>query len=222
MKAYKHLDVITAIFAVVLIISNIVSTKITSIGFLTFDAGTILFPLAYIFGDILTEVYGFKRARKVIWTGFGLLALSTLTIYIVGLLPSASDWTKQEAYQAILGLTPRIVLGSFAAYLVGEFTNSYILAKLKLKTKGKMLWLRTISSTLVGQILDTAIFTLIAFYGVFSNDILISIIISNYILKVGLEVLFTPATYSIVKYLKKSEETDIYDKNTNFNPFKIN
>ena len=115
MKAYKHLDIITAIFAVVLIISNIVSTKITTIGFLTFDAGTILFPLAYIFGDILTEVYGFKRARKVIWTGFGLLALSTLTIYIVGLLPSATDWANQEAYQTILGLTPRIVLGSFAA-----------------------------------------------------------------------------------------------------------
>jgi uncharacterized integral membrane protein (TIGR00697 family) len=221
MKSYKHLEVITALFAVVLIISNIVSTKITTIGFLTFDAGTILFPLAYIFGDILTEVYGFKRARKVIWIGFGLLALSTITIYIVGLLPSASDWPNQEAYQTILGLTPRIVLGSFAAYLVGEFTNSYILAKIKLKTKGKMLWLRTISSTLIGQILDTSIFVFIAFYGVFSTEVLISIIISNYILKVGIEILFTPFTYSIVNKLKVSEQVDTYDTNTNFNPFKL-
>lgn len=221
MTNLKHLNFITAAFAVILIISNITSSKLTTIGPLTLDGGTILFPLVYILGDILTEIYGYKTARKVIWTGFVLVAMSTLAISIVGALPASPDWNDQEAYQTILGLTPRIVLASLTAYLFGEFVNSYILAKLKLKTKGKKLWLRTISSTLVGQIFDTAIFILIAFYGIFSNEILLNIIISNYILKVSIEILFTPITYFIVNKLKKSEQIDTFDTNTNFNPFKF-
>ena len=217
----KHLNFITATFVAVLIISNIVSTKIVAFWGLTFDAGTILFPLAYIFGDILTEVYGFNKARRVIWTGFSLLLLSTLTIYIVGLLPAASDWQNQNAYQTILGVTPRIALASLIAYLIGEFANSYLLAKLKVKTKGKLLWLRTIGSTLVGQALDSTIFCLVAFAGIFEPELLIAIIISNYLIKVGCEIIFTPVTYAITNYLKKSEQIDYFDTNTNFNPFKL-
>lgn len=217
----KHLNFITASVVAVLIISNIVSNKLVTIGPLTFDAGTILFPLAYILGDILTEVYGYARARKVIWTGFVLVALSSLTIYIVGLLPPAADWPNQQAYQTVLGLTPRIVLASLTAYLIGEFSNSFVMAKLKIKTKGKMLWLRTVSSTLVGQGLDTAIFCVIAFYGVFPNEVLIAIIVSNYVMKVVLEVLFTPVTYAVTNHLKKVEGEDHFDTKTNFNPFKL-
>lgn len=216
MKQFKHFDIIMATFVAVLIISNIASTKILSLWKFTFDGGTLLFPLSYIFGDILTEVYGYKKAKRVIWTGFFLTALMAITMAIVTWLPPAANWPFQEPFKQIMGLTPRIVLASLIAYFAGEFSNSYILAKLKVKTKGKMLWLRTISSTLVGEGFDTLIFTTIAFYGVFP---LSAIIISNYIFKVSAEVIFTPITYKIVGFLKKSENIDVYDRNTNFNPF---
>lgn len=146
---FRYIDIITALFVAILLISNIASSKITSFGFFTLDAGTILFPLAYIFGDILTEVYGFSRARRVIWIGFGCNVLMAVIFMIVGALPPASDWPNQDAYNAILGLTPRIVAASMIAYFVGEFLNSFVLAKLKIATKGKYLWSRTIGSTLV-------------------------------------------------------------------------
>lgn len=217
-KNYKYLDLITAFFVAVLLISSIADTKAITMGALSFGGGTFLFPLAYIFGDILTEVYGFKKALRVIWTGFACSILMALTFYIVGQAPPSPDWTFQSDYMNILGLTPRIVLGSLVAYLFGEFVNSAILAKLKIITKGKYLWTRTISSTLVGQLLDTTIFMFIAFYGIFPMDLIISITISGYLLKVVTEILFTPFTYLIVNYLKKKEDEDFFDTKTSFTP----
>ncbi|EKD93146.1 MAG: hypothetical protein ACD_28C00227G0001 [uncultured bacterium] len=221
MKSFKYLDLITAFFAVILLVSNITSSKIAAIGPFTLDGGTLLFPLSYILGDVLTEVYGYARSRRVIWIGFGGLLLAMLTIMVVQKLPASPDWPGQEAYNAILGLTPRIMIASLIAYCAGEFSNSYLLAKLKLKTKGKFLWLRTISSTLVGQGIDTLLFVFIAFYGVFEADVLKAIIISNYVFKVGIEVLFTPLTYLIVNRLKRAEHEDFYDNKTDFNPFQL-
>lgn len=218
---YKYLDIITALFVAILLISNIASTKITSFGFLTFDAGTILFPLAYIMGDVLTEVYGFARARRVIWIGFTCNILMALIFMVVTVLPPAADWPNQKAFEMILGLTPRIVAASMVAYFVGEFLNSFVLAKLKVGTKGKYLWMRTIGSTLVGELFDTVLFIGIAFWGVLPISVLISLVISNYIFKVAVEVLFTPVTYAVVTALKKNEHQDFYDYKTNFNPFAV-
>lgn len=220
-RAYRYLDAITALFVTVLIVSNITSTKILNLGPFTFDGGTILFPLAYIFGDVLTEVYGYKASRRVIWTGFACLALTALTLAIVGALPPAPDWPLQESFVAILGQTPRIVLGSLVAYWAGEFTNSFILAKLKVRTRGRWLWSRTIGSTLIGQLVDTGVFLLIAFWGVLPNELLWTIFISNYVFKVGVEVLFTPITYQVVNFLKRAEREDVYDWDTNFNPLAL-
>ncbi|WP_276954747.1 queuosine precursor transporter [Allomeiothermus silvanus] len=222
MRAYRYLDFITALFVVVLIVSNIASTKVVLLGPFTFDGGTILFPLAYIFGDVLTEVYGYKRSRRVIWTGFFLLILATLTFGIVNALPTPPDQQNTaRAFAAILGLVPRIVLASLVAYWVGEFVNSYVLAKLKIATQGRWLWTRTLGSTLIGQGLDTGIFLLIAFYGVWDNALLWTVFVSNYVFKVGVEALFTPLTYAIVGFLKRAEREDYYDRDTNFNPFAV-
>lgn len=197
-KAFNHLDTITSLFVTVLLISNVTSTKIVALGPFTFDGGTILFPLSYIFGDILTEVYGYSRSRKVIWLGFASALLMSLSFIVVGVLPPAADWHYQTAYNQILGFTPRIVVASLIAYFVGEFSNSFTLAKLKLLTRGKWLWMRTISSTLIGQVLDTGLFVLIAFTGVVPNDLLLTIIVSNYLFKCGIEILFTPITYWVI------------------------
>lgn len=224
MRSYRYLDLITALFVVVLIVSNIASTKVVLFGPFTFDGGTLLFPLAYIFGDVLTEVYGYKRSRRVIWIGFFLLLLSALTFGLVGALPTPADEFSQksaEAFSTILGLVPRIVLASLVAYWVGEFANSYILARLKVATQGRFLALRTIGSTLVGQGLDTAIFLLVAFYGLWDNSLLWTVFVSNYIFKVGVEVLFTPLTYGVVGFLKRAENEDYYDRDTRFNPFAL-
>ena len=218
-KNYKYLGTISVFFVSVLLISNVASTKIIDLKWFTFDGGTLLFPLSYIFGDILTEVYGYRRSRYVIWLGFFMALLMSAVFIIVGVLPSAPDWGNQSAYDLILGLTPRIVLASLVAYSFGEFSNSFILAKMKIWTKGKMLWMRTIGSTLVGELVDSAIFIIIAFWGVLPNSLLITLIISNYIFKTAVEILFTPVTYKIVKFLKKEENEDFYDTNTNFNPF---
>ncbi len=221
MRAYKYFYLVVGIFVAVLIVSNTASTKILQLGPFTFDGGTILFPLAYIFGDILTEVYGYKNSRKVIWTGFACLFLATLTYFVVGLLPAAAEWTGQEAYQQILGIVPRIAIASLIAYFAGEFSNSYILAKMKILTKGKHLWTRTIGSTFVGEGVDTLLFVLIAFIGVLPTGLLISVILSNYVFKVAIEVLFTPVTYHVVGWLKKHENEDYYDYHTDFNPFSV-
>jgi len=221
MKPYKYLDIITTFFAVVLILSNIASTKILSLGWFSFDGGTILFPLAYIFGDVLTEVYGYSRARRVIWIGFGANLLMVLTFWIVQKLPPAMDWGNQVAFESILGVVPRIVLGSLCAYLVGEFLNSFVLAKLKIKTQGKHLWLRTIGSTVIGQFADTTLFLLIAFAGILPWNLIWTIWISNYIFKILVEIILLPITYKVVRLLKKKEAEDYFDKETNFNPIKL-
>lgn len=220
-KNYKHLDAIIALFVAVILISNVASTKILNFGFFTFDGGTLLFPLSYIFGDILTEVYGYRRSRKVIWLGFGAAFLASAVFMIVGKLPPAAGWENQEAYDKILGLTPRLVLASLIAYFAGEFSNSYILAKMKIWMRGRRLWARTIGSTLVGEGVDTMLFILIAFWGLLPAGLIAILVISNYFFKVGVEILFTPATYKIIKWLKRSEGEDYYDYKTNFNPFKL-
>lgn len=216
---FKHLTTITAFFVAVLLISNVASTKILDLGFFTFDGGTLLFPVAYIFGDILTEVYGYRASRKVIWTGFAAALLMSVTFIIVGKLPAATDWHNQDAYDAILGLTPRIVLASLLAYLAGEFSNAITLAKMKIATKGRWLWMRTIGSTIIGEGIDTALFVLIAFAGVLDMQLFISVIVSNYLFKTGVEVVFTPITYRVVHALKRSEGVDVYDTDTRFTPF---
>jgi len=221
MRRFRYLDVITAAFAVALILSNITSTKILSLGWFSFDGGTILFPLVYIFGDILTEVYGYARARRVIWIGFAMNLLMVVTFWAVQKLPPALDWGLQESFDNILGVIPRIVLGSLCAYLVGEFLNSYVLAKLKVKTKGKFLWLRTIGSTVVGQFADTTVFLLIAFAGVLPWDLVWIIWVSNYIFKILVEIILLPVTYRVVGWLKKKEDEDHYDSDTDFNPLAV-
>ncbi len=222
MKNYKYIDFITAAFTAVLLLSNITSSKIASIGSISFDGGTLLFPLAYIFGDILTEVYGYARARRVIWTGFAMNLLMVAVFYIVGKFPPAADWPFQESYNNILGVVPRIVLGSLTAYLVGEFLNSFVLAKLKVKTNGKKLWLRAIGSTVVGEFFDTSIFLFIAFGGILPWDLIWIIWYTNYIFKIAVEIILLPLTYRVVNFLKKKESEDYFDKDTNFNPLKVN
>ncbi|MBN1415594.1 MAG: queuosine precursor transporter [Bacteroidales bacterium] len=220
-KHYRYFDILVALFVAVLLISNIASTKILSLWKFTFDGGTILFPLSYIFGDILTEVYGYRRSRRVIWLGFATAILMSVIFYIVQLLPPAADWPHQEAFTNILGFVPRIVLASLIAYFAGEFSNSFTLSKLKILTRGRFLWARTISSTLIGQGLDTIIFCLIAFYGTLPTAVLTAVILSNYIFKCSVEILFTPITYMLVGFLKKKENEDVYDVGVNYNPFRL-
>lgn len=220
-KEFRWLSVITGLFVAVLLISNLASTKILDFGAFTFDGGTLIFPLSYIFGDVLTEVYGYKRSRKVIWTGFFSAALMSITLGVVAILPPNTEWVWQEAFTALFGMVPRIIVGSLVAYFVGEFVNSYIMSKMKIMTKGKYLWLRTIGSTILGEGFDTIIFVTIAFWGTMSTEVITAIIISNYVFKVGVEILFTPITYKVSSFLKKSEDIDYYDTNTNYNPFLI-
>ncbi len=222
LKELRYFPVIAMAFVSILLISNVASSKIIEFGPFEFDGGTLLFPLSYVFGDILTEVYGYRRTRKVIWTGLIMAFLMAAVFMIVGALPAAEGWVNQGAYNAILGWTPRIVLASVIAYAAGEFSNSYILAKLKVRMEGKKLWVRTIGSTIIGEGLDTVLFVVIAFYGVLPDALLISILFSNYIFKVLIEVAFTPLTYLVVDLLKSAEGIDVYDKHTNFNPFKLN
>lgn len=227
---FRWYPLVTAIFVATLIASNIIAVKIVQIGPLTLPAAVILFPVAYIFGDILTEVYGYALARRVIWTGFLCNLIAVLAIWIGGLLPAAPFWTlgvyespqaAQQAYQAILGFTPRLLLASFIAYLMGEFLNSFVLAKLKVKTQGRFLWLRTITSTLVGEGVDSAIFLTIAFINIFSPADLGKAILSQWSFKVAYETLATPLTYLIVGWLKRAEQVDTFDRDTNFNPVKF-
>jgi uncharacterized integral membrane protein (TIGR00697 family) len=220
-KSYRYFDLIMASFVAVLLISNIASTKILELGPFTFDGGTILFPLSYIFGDILTEVYGYKKSRRVIWTGFFAAFLMSMIFIIVGKLPAAPGWENQDAYEKILGLTPRIVIASLVAYFAGAFANSYVLAKMKILTRGRWLWTRTIGSTIVGEALDTFLFVTIAFYGIIPFWLLLAVGVSNYIFKTGVEIIFTPLTYRIIRFLKRSEEEDYYDTDTKFNPFSL-
>ena len=216
---FRHLDLITASFVATLLISNIASTKIVRLGPLEFDGGTLLFPLSYIFGDILTEVYGFRRSRRVIWIGFAWIALAAAFLWLVDRLPPAPGYELAEAFAAVLGQSPRIVAGSLLAFWAGAFTNAALLAALKLRTAGRHLWLRTVSSTVAGQAVDTAIFLGVAFVGVLPTDLLRSVFASNYVFKVGIEVLCTPLTYLVVAALKRAELSDPVDAPRDLNPF---
>jgi hypothetical protein len=218
---YRFFDILVALFVAVLLISNIASVKILTCWKFTFDGGTLLFPLSYIFGDILTEVYGFRRSRKVIWLGFFSALLMSLFLYIVQILPSADGWKDQQAYESIIGFIPRIVAASLVAYFAGEFSNSVILSRLKILTRGKYLWTRTIGSTLIGEGIDTLIFCMIAFFGSLSASVFWAVVISNYIFKCAVEILFTPLTYIIVGFLKRKEKTDVYDYGVKYNPFRL-
>jgi hypothetical protein len=218
---YRFFDILVALFVAVLLISNIASTKILTLWKFTFDGGTLLFPLSYIFGDILTEVYGFRRSRRVIWLGFFAALLMSLVLFIVQQLPAAAEWPNQQAYEAILGFVPRIVIASLLAYFAGEFTNSVILSRLKIYTKGKYLWTRTIGSTLIGEGIDTFVFCWIAFYGTLPPSVFWAVLVSNYIFKCSVEIVFTPLTYLIVGFLKRKEKADVYDYGINYNPFGI-
>jgi len=216
---YKYFDLIVGLFVAILLVSNIASTKIVQLWRFTFDGGTILFPLSYIFGDVLTEVYGYNKSRRVIWIGFFCAVLMSFNLALIGLIRPAQGWDLQDAYMAILGQTPRIVTASLIAYFLGAFSNSYVMARMKLLTSGRWLFTRTIGSTIVGQAFDTVVFVLIAFTGLYSWPLIVSIIVSNYVFKVGVEVLFTPITYQVVYFLKREEKVDYYDYGTNFNPF---
>ncbi|PWH14594.1 MAG: transporter [Anaerolineae bacterium] len=231
-KTYHYFDFIMAAFVTVLVVSNIASSaKIIDLGFqlfgvpMAFDAGTILFPVSYIFGDILTEVYGYQRSRRVIWAGFAALALSALVFWLIQHLPGEAAWQQyagDAAYAAILGgmSSGGILLGSLAGYWSGEFSNSFVLAKLKIHTAGRHLWLRTISSTLVGQGVDTLAFVLVAtLLGVFPWSLFVTLTVTNYLFKCAVEALMTPVTYALVNLLKRAENEDFYDRETNFNPF---
>ncbi len=233
-RSYRSLDLITVAFVTVLLLSNIASSaKIVDWGVnlyglpLAFDAGTLLFPLSYIFGDILTEVYGFARGRRVIWTGFGASLVMAACFWAIQQMPGEAQWQQYAgdgAYAAILGgvSSGGIIVASLAAYFLGEFSNSYILAKMKVWTGGRKLWTRTIGSTVVGQAVDSFGFITIAtLFGVFPWDLFWTLTVSNYLFKVGIETLFTPVTYAIVGYLKKTEQEDHYDRTTNFNPFHV-
>lgn len=220
-QPYRFFDLIMALFVSVLLISNVASTKIVDLGPFTFDGGTLLFPISYIFGDILTEVYGYRRSRRVIWAGFGSAALMAGVLALVGALSPAEGWEHQDAYRAILGTTPRIVLGSLIAYFCGEFSNSYVLARMKIWSQGRWLWTRTIGSTLVGEGVDTLLFVTIAFGGTLPWSLFWSIVVSNYVFKVGLEAAMTPVTYRITNFLKRAEGVDVFDVGTDFNPFKL-
>ncbi|WP_352429031.1 queuosine precursor transporter [Thermoflexus sp.] len=233
-RTYRFFDLVMALFVTVLIISNIASSaKIVDWGVdlfgvrLAFDAGTVLFPVSYIFGDILTEVYGYRRSRRVIWTGFVCLALSAFILWLVKILPGEATWETyagQRAYEAILGGMSSfgIVAASLLGYWAGEFSNSFTLAQMKLLTCGRWLWTRTIGSTLVGEGVDTLVFVLVAtLAGVFPWSLFQTLTLTNYLFKVGVEVIMTPVTYLIVGALKRLEQEDYYDYGTDFNPFRI-
>jgi uncharacterized integral membrane protein (TIGR00697 family) len=217
-KVSSWFVVIAAVFVTCLITANIIAVKfILFLGFLV-PAGIIVFPLSYLFGDVLTEVYGYAAARRVIWLGFACNLLAVIAIYIGGIAPAAPFWQNQAAYNAILGSTPRLLLASFIAYLAGEFTNSFVLAKLKIATKGRWLWTRTIGSTLIGEGIDTLIFISVAFLGIIPSASLAQAILTQWIFKVVYEVVATPLTYLIVSFLKRKEGVDTYDYDTNFSP----
>ena len=211
-----------ALFVTVLLCSNLIGpAKIWTFHGFSFGAGILFFPISYLFGDVLTEVYGYARARKVVWAGFSALAFASLMSWVVVTLPPAPGWSGQEHIEYVFGGTTRIIFASISAYWAGEFSNSYVLAKMKLFTKGKLLFARTIGSTIVGEAIDSAIFYPVAFWGVWTNDQVISVMLGNYALKVLWEAVATPVTYKIIGFLKKKESEDYYDWNTDFTPFSI-
>ncbi len=233
-KTYRYFDIILGLFVAVLLISNVASSaKIIDMGFsifkipMAFDAGTLLFPISYVFGDILTEVYGYQRSRRVIWMGFFSLALAALVFWVISVLPGEVTWqgyAGDNAYQAILGgmSSGGIALASLTGFWLGEFSNSFVLAKMKILTNGRWLWSRTIGSTIVGELVDTVAFVAVASaFKVFPWSLFLTLTVANYLFKVTVEAVMTPLTYVVVRALKKAEHEDYYDRDTDFNPFVI-
>jgi uncharacterized integral membrane protein (TIGR00697 family) len=213
--------VVVAVFITCLITANIIVVKQISIGDIILPAGIVIFPLSYVFGDILTEVYGYKRTRRVIWLGFVCNLVAVIAIWLGQILPAAGVFEAQTAYERILGSTPRFLIASFLAYFIGEFSNSYVLARMKILTKGKWLWTRTIGSTVVGQGVDNLVFLAIAFTGVLPWGVMGIMAVSHWVAKIVYEAAVTPLTYWIVNYLKRTEGVDTYDYGTDFNPLKV-
>lgn len=228
-RSYKYYELLMAAFVAVLLCSNLIGVhKVSYIdvpyyGQFVFGAGVLFFPISYLFGDILTEVYGYARSRKVIWAGFGALIFAALMSWVVVNLAPASTMSEDsvKAVNQIFGSTPRIVLATVTAFAFGEFVNSFVLAKMKILSQGKHLWIRTIGSTVAGEVADSIVFYPVAFYGVWSDAQLINVMIGNYFLKVLWEVLATPITYTVVNFLKRAEQEDYYDRETNFTPFSL-
>ncbi len=226
---YRYYELVMAAFVAVLLCSNLVGPakiaqlELPLVGAITFGAGVLFFPISYVFGDILTEVYGYSRARKVIWAGFGALLFASIMAAVIVALPPAPGWTNQPAYEIAFGSTWRIAGASLIAFLCGEFVNSYVLAKMKVATEGRWLWTRTIGSTIFGEAVDSALFYPLAFYnsGLIPNELLPTVMVAQFIGKVLVEVVFTPITYRIVAALKRAEHEDYYDRRTDFNPFKL-
>jgi uncharacterized integral membrane protein (TIGR00697 family) len=213
--------VVTAVFVTSLVTANIIAVKLVGVAGLVFPAAVIIFPVSYIFGDVLTEVYGYRLARQVIWLGFLCNLLAVIAIWLGQVLPSASFWGGQAAYEQILGFTPRLLAASFIAYLAGEFANSIVLAKMKVATQGRWLWTRTIGSTLVGEGLDSLVFISAAFWGTIPASGLLSAILTQWLMKSAYEALVTPLTYLVVNFLKRQEGLDVYDRDTQFNPLRL-
>jgi queuosine precursor transporter len=221
-RSYRYYDLVMAAFVTVLLCANLIgAAKVARVWGVTFGAGVLFFPISYVFGDVLTEVYGYARARKVVWAGFGALIFATFMTWAVLAFPPAPGWTHQAAYETVFGSTPRIVLASLVAYFCGEFCNSYVLAKMKLITSGRFLWMRTIGSTIAGEAVDSLIFYPLAFLGIWPRELVVQVLISNYLLKVGWETVMTPVTYRVVNALKRAEHEDYYDRDTNFTPFSL-
>jgi uncharacterized integral membrane protein (TIGR00697 family) len=225
-RVYRYYDLIMAAFVCVLLCANLIGvskvTEVTLFGHsFAFGAGNLFFPLSYLFGDVLTEVYGYARSRKVVWAGFASLAFASFMSFVVVHMPPATGWEGQAVIEAAFGSTWRIALASLVGYFCGEFANSFTLAKLKVVTEGRMLWSRTIGSTVVGEACDTVVFYPLAFYGTWSNELLVSVMIANYIIKVMWEVFATPITYVVVSALKRAEREDFFDRDTKFTPFSL-
>lgn len=212
---------VVALFVTCLVVSNIIAVKLIDVAGLILPAAIIIFPLSYILGDVLTEVYGYARARQVIWLGFLCNLVAVIAIAAGGMLPAAGFWGGQAAYDAILGYVPRILAASFIAYLIGELANAYVLARLKVAMEGRHLWVRTIGSTLVGQLLDSAVFITIAFAGVMPGEALFGAVITQWLVKSAYEALATPLTYAVVGFLKRTDHSDVYDRDLHFRPFSV-
>ena len=221
-RSYRYYDLVMAAFVTVLLCANLIgASKIATVFGFTFGAGVLFFPISYVFGDVLTEVYGYARARKVVWAGFGALIFASVMSTIVLAFPPAPGWPHQAAFETVFGGTPRIAGASLVAYFAGEFTNSFVLAKMKIATGGRMLWARTIGSTIAGELVDSAIFYPLAFLGIWSGAQVAAVMVSNYAIKVVWEAVMTPVTYRVVAFLKRAEGEDFYDRDTNFTPFSL-
>ncbi|MEK6636846.1 MAG: queuosine precursor transporter [Pseudomonadota bacterium] len=220
-RQFRAFDIVMAAFVAILLLSNVIGAgKVAELGGWTFGAGILFFPLGYVIGDVLTEVYGYARARRCIWVGFAALLFMAFMSWVVVSLPPAAGWEGQAAYESVFGQVPRIVFASIVAFWAGEFVNSFVLAKMKLWTKGKHLWSRTIGSTVVGQGIDSMIFYPLAFWGVWDNAQVVTVMITNWGLKVAWEAVLTPVTYAVVGWLKRHEGVDLFDDATDFTPFK--